>query len=225
MFMARIPPRIIEVAKDRLLNLHPALLPAYRGLSSLSSMQYDGTAADFAGLTLHVVEEEFDTGPIIAKVAVPPPPTGSFADHLHALIVVGGKLLGQAVPAYLEGQLPAMPQDDETARRWKSHAETDLVVRSSHRMSEIQEIFTSVGPLHKLALEGSPPSIKVDGFRSRLGPSRSLPMRLRWKSIDFDLADGRVRLRRASPWRDRLRNIALMRRLVQLTLSSSSART
>jgi folate-dependent phosphoribosylglycinamide formyltransferase PurN len=35
-------------------NIHPALLPAYRGLSSLSSMQYDGTAADYAGLTLHI---------------------------------------------------------------------------------------------------------------------------------------------------------------------------
>jgi hypothetical protein len=86
MFMARIPPKIIAAGRGRLLNIHPALLPAYRGPSSLSSMQYDGTAAEYAGLTLHVVTEEFDEGPIVAQVAVPPPKNGCFADHLHALI-------------------------------------------------------------------------------------------------------------------------------------------
>ena len=37
--MARIPASTIAAAKGKLLNIHPALLPAYRGLSSLSSMQ------------------------------------------------------------------------------------------------------------------------------------------------------------------------------------------
>lgn len=218
MFMARIPSRIIAAARGRLLNLHPALLPAYRGLSSLSSMQYDGTAAEYAGLTLHIVTEDFDTGPIVAQVAVPPPQSGTFANHLHALITEGGRLIAQTLPAYLAGILKAIPQRDPPACRI-SHAESAMVVRSSHRIDDIKRILTSIGPLHKLAVEGLPPHLKVDRFIRRLGSAKSQPPRLHWHSIDLDLADGRVRLRWASPLRDRLRKMAMTRKLVRLQLT------
>jgi methionyl-tRNA formyltransferase len=215
MFMARIPPKIIAAARGRLLNLHPALLPAYRGVSSLSSMQYDGTAAEYAGLTLHVVTEEFDAGPIVAQVAVSPLKTGCFADHLHALISAGGKLLGQAVPAYLTGRLKPVQQDMQGPQQI-SHAASEMVIKPLHRAADIIRIFSAVGPLHKLAIEGLPSSMKVDGFVRRLGPVKSRPPQAHWRSIDLDLADCRVRVRRASPWRDKIRKMMTIRRLVRL---------
>jgi hypothetical protein len=214
MFMARIPARIIAAARGKLLNIHPALLPAYPGLSSLSSMQYDGTAAEYAGLTLHVVTEEFDSGPIVAQVHVPPPETGNFADHLHALISAGEVLI-QAVPAYLAGRFKTVPQDLGAPRR-RSYALSEMVIKPSHFAADVMRIFRTVGPLHKLAIEGLLPSVKADGFLCRLGPPQSQPPRARWRCIELDLADCRVRLRRASRFRDKIRKIMTIEKLVRL---------
>jgi hypothetical protein len=119
-----------------------------------------------------------------------------------------GVMAHDVLPAYLAGILKAIPQPDPPACRI-SHAESAMVVRSSHRIVDIKRIFTSIGPLHKLAVEGLPPTLKVDRFIRRLGLARSQPPRLNWQSIDLDLADGRVRLGRASPLRDRLRKMAM----------------
>jgi folate-dependent phosphoribosylglycinamide formyltransferase PurN len=214
MFMARIPARIIAAAQGKLLNIHPALLPAYPGLSSLSSMQYDGTGAKFAGLTLHVVAEEFDAGPIVAQVNVPPPETGNFADHLHGLICAGQELV-QAVPAYLSGQLQPVPQKLVAPQR-RSHALAEMLIRPSHFAADVRRIFGTIGPLHKLAIEGLSPSIEADGFLDRLGPPKSQPPRVRWRCIEFDLADCRVRLRRANRFRDKIRKMMMIKKLVRL---------
>jgi folate-dependent phosphoribosylglycinamide formyltransferase PurN len=215
MFLARIPARIIAVARGRLLNIHPALLPAYPGLSSLSSMQYDGTAAEYAGLTLHVVTEEFDAGPIVSQIAVPPPETGNFADHLHGLISAG-EVLVRALPAYLAGEIKPVPQDCEAPQR-RSHALSEIVIRPLHSAIEIIRIFRTGGPLHKLAVEGLSPSLKVDGFLCRLGPAQLQPPQVGWRGIELDLADCRVRLRRASRFRDKIRKMMMIRKLVRLS--------
>jgi methionyl-tRNA formyltransferase len=214
MFMARIPARIIAAARGKLLNIHPALLPAYPGLNSLSSMQYDGTGAEYAGFTLHVVTEDFDAGPIVAQVAVPPPATQNFADHLHALISAG-EVVVRAVPAYLAGRLKPVPQD-LGARQRRSYALSEMIIRPSHVAADIMRIFRTAGPLHKLAIEGLLPSVKADGFLCRLGPPLSQPPRAGWRSIELDLADCRVRLRRASRFRDKLQKMMMIKKLVRL---------
>ena len=109
-----------------------------------------------------MVTEEFDAGPIVAQVAVPPPERGNFADHLHALVSAGEALV-QAVPAYLAGQSKPVPQDLSAPQR-HSYALSEMVIRPSHCVADILRIFQAVGPLHKLAIEGLLPSVKADGF-------------------------------------------------------------
>lgn len=55
--------------RDRLVNIHPSLLPAFRGLNTHARALAAGVR--FAGCTVHFVREEMDTGPIIAQAAVP----------------------------------------------------------------------------------------------------------------------------------------------------------
>ena len=68
-FMRLFSPWFIGQWRDRLLNIHPALLPSYRGLHTHERALADGVKIH--GCTVHFVVPEMDEGPIVAQAAVP----------------------------------------------------------------------------------------------------------------------------------------------------------
>lgn len=68
-FMRLLTPWFIERWLDRLINIHPALLPSYKGLHTHARALADGVK--IAGCTVHFVRPEMDVGPIIVQAAVP----------------------------------------------------------------------------------------------------------------------------------------------------------
>ena len=68
-FMRLFTPWFIGQWRGRLLNIHPALLPAYRGLHTHERALADGVKIH--GCTVHFVVPEMDEGPIVAQAAVP----------------------------------------------------------------------------------------------------------------------------------------------------------
>ena len=71
--------------RGRMINIHPSLLPAYKGLHTHERALADGVAEH--GCTVHFVEPELDAGPIIAQARVPVLP-GDDADRLAARVLV-----------------------------------------------------------------------------------------------------------------------------------------
>ena len=68
-FMRILSPYFIREYKDRIINIHPALLPAFPGLHvQRKALDY---GAKFSGCTVHFVDEGMDTGPIIIQAVVP----------------------------------------------------------------------------------------------------------------------------------------------------------
>lgn len=67
-FMRLLTPWFIERWHDRLINIHPALLPSYKGLHTHARALADGVK--IAGCTVHFVRPEMDVGPIIVQAAV-----------------------------------------------------------------------------------------------------------------------------------------------------------
>ena len=67
-FMRMLTPRFVGQWQGRLLNIHPALLPAYRGLDTHARALADGVKIH--GCTVHFVVPALDEGPIIAQAAV-----------------------------------------------------------------------------------------------------------------------------------------------------------
>jgi len=67
-FMRLLSPWFVESWRDRMLNVHPALLPSYRGLHTHERALADGVKIH--GATVHFVVPEMDAGPIIAQAAV-----------------------------------------------------------------------------------------------------------------------------------------------------------
>jgi methionyl-tRNA formyltransferase len=80
-FTRRIPPAILRLPRLGFLNLHPSLLPAYRGPTPLFWQLRDGAPT---GVTAHYLDEGLDTGDIAAQTAVPLPDgvAGPDADRL-----------------------------------------------------------------------------------------------------------------------------------------------
>lgn len=68
-FMRVLSPYFIRAFPGRILNIHPALLPAFPGLDAQKQALDYGVK--FSGCTVHLVDEGVDTGPIVCQAAVP----------------------------------------------------------------------------------------------------------------------------------------------------------
>ncbi|WP_435892407.1 phosphoribosylglycinamide formyltransferase [Oceaniferula spumae] len=82
-FMRLVKQPMLDVFPNRILNIHPSLLPAYPGLMAWKQAVDDG--ARESGCTVHYVDAGMDTGPIILQARVPVIPNDT-ADTLHARI-------------------------------------------------------------------------------------------------------------------------------------------
>jgi len=67
-FMRIISPQFVKKYRNRMINIHPALLPAFSGLDSQKQALEHG--AKYSGCTVHFVDAEMDTGPIIIQAVV-----------------------------------------------------------------------------------------------------------------------------------------------------------
>jgi len=68
-FMRLLSPEFIRAYPGRILNIHPALLPAFPGLEAIRQAFDHGSKV--TGCTVHLVDEGCDTGPIVAQAAIP----------------------------------------------------------------------------------------------------------------------------------------------------------
>ncbi|HET6522184.1 MAG TPA: phosphoribosylglycinamide formyltransferase [Geminicoccaceae bacterium] len=68
-FMRVLGPGFVAAWRDRMLNIHPSLLPAFRGLRTHERALEAGVR--LTGCTVHVVRPEVDSGPIVVQAAVP----------------------------------------------------------------------------------------------------------------------------------------------------------
>lgn len=84
-FMRLVKQPLLDVFPDRILNIHPSILPAYPGLMAWKQAVQDG--ATESGCTVHYVDAGMDTGPIILQAKVPVLADDT-ADSLHARIQV-----------------------------------------------------------------------------------------------------------------------------------------
>jgi phosphoribosylglycinamide formyltransferase-1 len=72
-FLWLLPPDLIQAYAGKILNLHPSLLPDFGGKGMYGMHVHEAVVASGApksGITLHVVNEEFDRGPIVAQFAL-----------------------------------------------------------------------------------------------------------------------------------------------------------
>jgi phosphoribosylglycinamide formyltransferase-1 len=99
-FMRMLTPGFVQHWDGRLINIHPSLLPAYRGLDTHARALADGVKIH--GCTVHFVVPALDEGPIIAQAAVPVLDSDT-ADTLAARVLAQEHLIYPAALAALAG--------------------------------------------------------------------------------------------------------------------------
>ncbi|MGH7209393.1 MAG: phosphoribosylglycinamide formyltransferase [Nitrospiraceae bacterium] len=101
-YMKIVTPVLIAAYPDRIMNIHPSLLPAFPGLEAQKKAVDWGVK--IAGCTVHFVSEGVDEGPIIIQATVPVLP-GDTADTLSALILTQEhRIYPRAIQLYAEGR-------------------------------------------------------------------------------------------------------------------------
>jgi phosphoribosylglycinamide formyltransferase 1 len=73
-YLKRIPPKVISEYAGRIINIHPALLPAFGGEGMYGARVHEAVIASGAeetGVTVHLVDDEYDRGPVIAQWRMP----------------------------------------------------------------------------------------------------------------------------------------------------------
>lgn len=106
-------PAFLEIAPRGVVNVHPSLLPRYRGASPIQSAILSGD--DVSGVTIMLMNAGMDSGPVLAQeqVAIEADDTGG---SLSAkLAEVGAPLLSATLAAWLDGKLQPEPQDESKA--------------------------------------------------------------------------------------------------------------
>jgi len=108
-----LPQSVLALPRLGCLNIHPSLLPRFRGASPVASAILAGD--DFSGVSIMVMDEGLDTGPVLARVQVPVSPRDTTGSLTAKLSWLGARLLGEVLLSWARGQLTPRPQDEAEA--------------------------------------------------------------------------------------------------------------
>ncbi len=108
-----LPRALCEAPPHKCLNLHPSLLPRYRGASPIAAPILAGD--DVTGATLMQVSMKMDAGPIVSQEAVRLGGAETAGELEVRLARKSAELLLRDLPAWLDGQLEPRPQDESAA--------------------------------------------------------------------------------------------------------------
>ena len=102
-----IPDPICQLPPSGALNLHPSLLPRWRGASPVQAALLAGDAE--TGVTIHFVATELDAGDILAQAATPILPEENTAELMARLAVLGARSYVETVDRWLRGEIVPQP--------------------------------------------------------------------------------------------------------------------
>src|SRR6201997_2859195 len=101
-YMRLLSPYFVAAFPNRILNIHPSLLPSFPGLESQrQALEY---GVKFAGCTVHFVDENLDAGPIVLQAIVPVVDEDTEASLSEKILKEEHRIYSEAVKIVLEGK-------------------------------------------------------------------------------------------------------------------------
>jgi phosphoribosylglycinamide formyltransferase-1 len=101
-YMRLLSPYFVAAFPQRILNIHPSLLPSFPGLESQrQALEY---GVKFAGCTVHFVDENLDAGPIVLQAAIPVRDNDTEATLSERILAEEHRIYSEAVKIVLEGR-------------------------------------------------------------------------------------------------------------------------
>lgn len=108
-----LPKTVLEMPKLGCLNVHPSLLPKFRGASPVAAAILAGE--EFSGVSIMLLDEGMDSGPVLARAQLPIADSDTTASLGAKLSLVGAGLLGEVMVDWIRGEIKPQPQDESQA--------------------------------------------------------------------------------------------------------------
>ncbi len=143
-FNYKIPKILLESTKDGFINVHPSMLPKYRGGNPYSRVIMNGETE--TGVTIHFMDESFDTGDIIAQKPYHIHSKATMGTIFNELNVIGIELLLQVLQAYETEPLPRLAQPRGDFVSGKGLSESELFINYNKTAEEIERFIRALNP-------------------------------------------------------------------------------
>ena len=165
-----LPTEILQVPPMGVVNIHPSLLPKYRGPSPVVTAILEGE--DTAGVTIMLLDEGMDTGPILAQ-SVPVRLSGTEKGSAlqSALFKEGASMLPNVLKGLQDGSLSPEPQDDSKASVTKLLERLDGEIDWSSSAERIDRMIRAYDPWPGTFTSWNGKSIKVHDAQISYGPA------------------------------------------------------
>lgn len=107
-YMKKIPPEVVTAYRNRILNIHPALLPSFGGKGMYGHHVHEAVleaGCKVSGVTVHIVDEVYDRGPIVAQRSVPVEEGDKSEDLAARVLKVEHQLYAEALQLFAQGRV------------------------------------------------------------------------------------------------------------------------
>jgi len=139
-----IPKKILEIPKYGCLNVHPSLLPKYRGPSPIQTTILNGDKK--TGVTIILMDEKIDHGKIISNSKFLISKKFTYPELCQKLANLGVKLLIQTIPEWIKGEIKPKPQEESKATYTKILKREDGKIDWSKPGREIERQIRAFNP-------------------------------------------------------------------------------
>ncbi|MBI5245634.1 MAG: bifunctional phosphoribosylaminoimidazolecarboxamide formyltransferase/IMP cyclohydrolase [Elusimicrobia bacterium] len=189
-FMLKIKRPLIEAYNGKILNVHPALLPAFGGQGMYGRKVHEAVIASgvkISGATIHVVDEEYDHGPVVLQAHVPVLATDTAGTLAARVLAQEHWIYPRAVALFAEGR--AKVEGGKVIVRPSPHEASPRLKRALISVSDKTGVVEFAKGLHELGLE----IVSTSGTYKALVQA-GLPVRPLETMTGFpEILDGRVK--------------------------------
>jgi methionyl-tRNA formyltransferase len=153
-FPWRLPASLLSIPRFGVVNFHYGLLPEMRGADPIFEAIRQGRPS--AGITVHIMDEGLDTGPMVLREEVPMSPDYTYGLLCNNLARLGEKLCGDIVAMLDEGALATTVQNEAEAHYWPKVSMSEVAInwRSMDSLA-IKAVVKACNPIAK----GAPATI------------------------------------------------------------------
>jgi methionyl-tRNA formyltransferase len=130
-----IPEHLLEAPRFKTINVHPSLLPQYRGASPIQAALFHGDTE--TGVTIMRMDKDLDHGPILSQEKLPVSPHDTFSVLREKLAPLAGQLLVKTLDAWVDRKITPQIQDDTKATFCKLIDKEDGRINFSQSATEI----------------------------------------------------------------------------------------
>jgi methionyl-tRNA formyltransferase len=139
-----VPVEILKIPPFGCLNVHPSLLPRHRGPTPIQTAIAQGD--EVTGVTIMLMDEGIDTGPILRQASLPISPTDTCESLTKKLADLGARLLIETLPLWYRGLIVPQPQDNSMATKTGRLRKEDGLIDWKRPAVEIERMVRAYYP-------------------------------------------------------------------------------